>query len=109
MLKRVTTDGLELLRSRFHRVLADHHCRTTDHFAGFQLTGRFRTAELVRLIHELPDGTTEFMCHPGRCGDELRQARTRLKESRETSSPGDPEVRRSLPECGVRLENYRGL
>src|SRR5262245_17592868 len=57
--KRATTDGLDFLRSRFHRVLAHHHCRTTDHFAGFQLTGRFRTAELVRLIGELPEGTTE--------------------------------------------------
>jgi len=109
--KRATTEGLEFLRSRFHRVLADHHCRTTDHFAGFQLTGRFRTAELVRLIRELPEGTTEFMCHPGRCRDDLRKARTRLKESRERELAAliAPEVRQSLPESGVQLENYRGL
>jgi predicted glycoside hydrolase/deacetylase ChbG (UPF0249 family) len=102
---------MEFLRSRFHRVLADHNCCTTDHFAGFQLTGRFRTAELVRLIRELPDGTTEFMCHPGRCRDDLRRARTRLKESREQELAAlvDPEARRSLQECGVQLENYRGL
>ena len=110
-LARATTGGMEFLRSRFHRVLADHNCRTTDHFAGFQLTGRFRAAELARLIRELPDGTTEFMCHPGRCRDDLRQARTRLKESRELelSALIDPEVRRSLAACGVQLENYRGL
>ncbi len=110
-LARATTGGMEFMRRRFHRVLADHHCRTTDHFAGFQLTGRFRAAELVRLIRELPDGTTEFMCHPGRCRDHLRQARTRLKESREQELAAlvDPEVRGSLSECGVRLENYRGL
>ena len=36
-----------------------------------------------RLIRALPEGSTEFMCHPGRCGEELRAARTRLKESRE--------------------------
>jgi predicted glycoside hydrolase/deacetylase ChbG (UPF0249 family) len=110
-LKRATTGGMEFLRSRFHRVLADHNCRTTDHFAGFQLTGRFRTAELVRLIHELPEGTTEFMCHPGRCRDHLRQARTRLKESREHELAAliAPEARQSLAECDVQLENYRGL
>jgi chitin disaccharide deacetylase len=109
--KRATTEGLEFLRTRFHRVLADHNCRTTDHFAGFQLTGRFRTAELVRLIRELPEGTTEFMCHPGRCRNELRKARTRLKESRERELAAliAPEVRQSLPECGVQLENYRSL
>ena len=75
------------------------------------MTGRFRTAELVRLIRELPHGTTEFMCHPGRCRNELRQASTRLKESREQELAAlvDPETRRALSECGVQLENYRGL
>jgi len=110
-LKRVTSDGLELLRGRFHRVLQDHHCRMTDHFAGFQLTGRFRTAELVQLIYELPEGTTEFMCHPGRCGEQLRHAKTRLKESRaeELAALVAPETKQALVEHGVRLENYRDL
>ena len=31
-----------LLPAPFRRALARHGCRTTDHFAGFQLTGRFR-------------------------------------------------------------------
>ena len=39
-------------------------------------------AELAQLIRDLPEGTTEFMCHPGFCTAELRAARTRLKESR---------------------------
>ena len=38
---------------------------------------------LAALIRALPEGSTEFMCHPGICGDDLRGARTRLKESRE--------------------------
>jgi predicted glycoside hydrolase/deacetylase ChbG (UPF0249 family) len=111
LLKRATTESLELLRGRFQRVLTAHNCRTTDHFAGFQLTGRFRTAELVRLIHELPEGSTEFMCHPGRCGQELRNAPTRLKESREQELAAltASETRQALAERGVRLENYRDL
>ncbi|HTM51071.1 MAG TPA: ChbG/HpnK family deacetylase [Bryobacteraceae bacterium] len=110
-LKRAVSGGLQFLRVRFHRVLSDHHCRTTDHFAGFQLTGRFRTAELVGLIRQLPEGSTELMCHPGRCRSELRRARTRLKESREDELNAliAPEVRQALAECGVRLRNYRGL
>ena len=32
---------IPLLRGRSRRVLAEHHCRTTDHFTGFRLTGRF--------------------------------------------------------------------
>ncbi len=109
--KRVTTKGLDLLRGRFLRVLEKHGCRMTDHFAGFQLTGRLRTTELVRLIAELPDGSTEFMCHPGRCGTELRAAPTRLKESREEEliALTAAETRRALTDHGVRLENYRTL
>ena len=49
-MKRLTSDALGLMRRRFHRVLAKHGCRTTDHFAGFQITGRFRTQELVELM-----------------------------------------------------------
>ena len=108
---RLTSDGLGALRRRFHRVLASHGCLTTDHFAGFQLTGRLRTPELVRLIRSLPEGLTEFMCHPGRCGAELRRARTRLKDSREAELAAltAPETRAALEECGVELVSYCSL
>ena len=106
-----TSRGLGLLRRRFHRVLESHRCRTTDYFAGFQITGRFRTRELVDLIHVLPDGTTELMCHPGKCGEALRQARTRLKESREAELHAliAAEVRHAVEAGGVELVNFRQL
>jgi predicted glycoside hydrolase/deacetylase ChbG (UPF0249 family) len=109
--KLATARGLGLLRGRFQAALARRGCRTTDHFAGFAMTGRFRTAELVALIRELPPGSTEFMCHPGRCGDELRSAPTRLKESREAELEAlvAPETREALAEAGVELTNYRAL
>jgi predicted glycoside hydrolase/deacetylase ChbG (UPF0249 family) len=110
-LTRAASGGLQVLRGRFHRVLARHGCRTTDHFAGFQLTGRLRTPELVQLIHELPGGVTEFMCHPGYCGEDLLRARTRLKESRERELEAliAPETRAALSETGVELASYRDL
>lgn len=110
-LKKATSESLGLLRSRFHRVLTKHNCRMTDHFAGFQLTGRLRTAELVQLIRELPEGSTEFMCHPGRCRAELQNARTRLKLSREDELVAltSPETRQALSECAIELTNYRDL
>ena len=109
--KRATSQALGVVRSRFARVLARHGCRSTDHFAGFQITGRYNAAELVQLIRTLPDGSTEFMCHPGICGDELRGARTRLKESRERELQAltSPEVRAALAESGVELVSYRSL
>jgi chitin disaccharide deacetylase len=109
--KRIISRGLGFLRRYFHRVLSSHGCRTTDHFAGFQITGRFGPADLARLIRQLPEGSTEFMCHPGFCGPELLAARTRLKESRkaELEALTSPEVRAALEESGVRLVRYGEL
>ena len=92
-------------------MLEGHGCRTTDHFAGFQITGRFRTAELVKLMDAMPEGSTEFMCHPGRCGESLRHAATRLKESRERELEAlvAPEVRTAMERNGIELVNYREL
>ena len=102
---------MRLMNGRFHHRLTRHHCRSTDWFAGFRLTGRYRSGDLAELIRALPDGVTEFMCHPGRCGDELRSARTRLKESREEELRAltAPEVRMALAEAGVKLVSYRDL
>jgi predicted glycoside hydrolase/deacetylase ChbG (UPF0249 family) len=63
------------------------------------------------LIRSLPEGITEFMCHPGHCTVELSCARTRLKESRaaELNALVAPEVRSALGEAGVRLARYRDL
>ncbi len=105
---RAVNAGMRSLRTWFDRTIRRYGCRTTDHFAGFQLTGRFRAAELAALIRQLPDGLTEFMCHPGRCTDELRTAPTRLKESRaeELAALVSPEVRRAVEEAGVKLVSY---
>jgi predicted glycoside hydrolase/deacetylase ChbG (UPF0249 family) len=106
--KRIVSRSLGVMRRRFHRVLAMHHCRTTDHFAGFRITGRYDAAELSRLIAQLPEGTTEFMCHPGYCGDELQAASTRLKASRERELQAltSLEVKAALRGSQVRLTNY---
>jgi predicted glycoside hydrolase/deacetylase ChbG (UPF0249 family) len=110
-LKKFVSRGLGVLRGRFHRVLSDHGCKTTGYFAGFQITGRFRTRELVDLMRAIPEGTTELMCHPGRCGEALRNARTRLKESREEELKAltSPEVREALKRYGIELADYPRL
>jgi chitin disaccharide deacetylase len=110
-LTRLVRAGLAPLRGRFERVLASRGCRATDHFAGFSLTGVFGARELIALIQRLPSGLTEFMCHPGRCREPLRQARTRLKESRERelAALAAPETRRALEEAEIDLVSYREL
>jgi chitin disaccharide deacetylase len=99
------------VRRRFgpFRWLPARGCRTTDHFAGFRM--HIDSASLSNLIRNLPEGTTELMCHPGLCTDELRASRTRLKESRrrELDALVSPEVRSALEESGVKLARYRDL
>jgi len=106
---RATAAGIGLRRYSFEAKLREYGCRATDHFFGFQITGRFGAPELAAVIAQLPEGTTEFMCHPGRLGDELRAAPTRLKESRqwELDALVAPEVRAALEANGVTLSNYR--
>lgn len=108
---RAVSGSFAVVRSRFERELARHHCRSTDHFAGFQITGNYDAVELAALIRALPEGSTEFMCHPGVCTDELRSANTRLKESRarELAALSSPEVRTALQDSGVELAAYRDL
>jgi predicted glycoside hydrolase/deacetylase ChbG (UPF0249 family) len=109
--KRLVGKTFSVVRPRFRNALERHGCRMTDHFAGFALTGRFRAAELTGLLESLPEGSTEFMCHPGHCTDELRQASTRLKESRqqELEALTAPEVRAMLPQHNITLTTYREL
>jgi predicted glycoside hydrolase/deacetylase ChbG (UPF0249 family) len=102
---------MRLMNGRFSSALAQHHCRSTDWFAGFKLTGSYGSEDLIHVIRALPEGVTEFMCHPGRCGEDLRAARTRLKESREEELRAltSPEVRVALDQAGVKLASFRDL
>jgi predicted glycoside hydrolase/deacetylase ChbG (UPF0249 family) len=106
--RRALGRALRPLSRRFDRLAAQEGCRATDHFAGFQLTGGYQEGHLVALIRALPDGLTEFMCHPGFCDDELRAAPTRLTESRETELRAllSSETRAALEEGGVKLASF---
>ncbi len=100
---------LRPLARRFARSIERHGCRATDHFAGFQMTGAFEARQLIALIRELPDGLTEFMCHPGRVTDDLRRLPTRLRESREQELRAltDPRVWEAAERAGVELASFR--
>ena len=99
------------LQSLGQAMLTRQGCRTTDHFEGFEITGRYDTQALASLIRRLPDGVTEFMCHPGFCGKELKASHTRLKASRpiELEALTSAEARRALEESSVTLVCYRDL
>jgi predicted glycoside hydrolase/deacetylase ChbG (UPF0249 family) len=108
---RVVSRALTSVRGHFHSKLARRHCRATDWFAGFQITGRFDSGDVIHLLRNLPEGSTEFMVHPGYCTDELRAARTRLKESREAELKAllDPRVKEAATEAGICLTPFTAL
>jgi predicted glycoside hydrolase/deacetylase ChbG (UPF0249 family) len=67
---------------------------------------------LFRAIAEIiPEGTWEFVCHPGYNDDDLKSASTRLRESRETELRvlTMPEARELLSNQGIELISYRDL
>lgn len=96
---------------RFPRIVKSYGLRTPDHFFGLLLTGGVRAAALLPLLERLPDGTSELMCHPGVCDEDLEAANTRLKRQRETELQAlvDPAVRRAIEERGIKLVSYREL
>jgi predicted glycoside hydrolase/deacetylase ChbG (UPF0249 family) len=106
--RRVINRALRPLQRRFDRLIAQNGCRATDHFAGFQLTGGYHARHLAELIRALPEGLTEFMCHPGYCDDALRAAGTRLTQSRETELRAllSNEIRATLEQEGVELTSF---
>jgi predicted glycoside hydrolase/deacetylase ChbG (UPF0249 family) len=79
--------------------------RMPDHFLGFRLTGSFTESSFATALSKLPDGITEFMCHPGFLGPELQAASTRLKESRvrELEALTSPRIRDLLDAEAIRL------
>lgn len=109
--RRLLSHSLGFLRGWFQNTLQSYGCKTTDHFAGFSLTGFFHTRELVELLPQLPTGITEFMTHPGFCTAELQQAPTRLKESRQRELEAliAPETKAAIDKYGIRLASYRDL
>jgi len=108
---RAVSRAFGFVRRQFHMKLERHHCRTTDWFAGFQITGRYGAEDVLHLLRNLPEGSTEFMVHPGFCGEELRAARTRLKESRaaELAALTDARVVECVEEMGIRLVRYEQM
>lgn len=98
-------------RRAMRRTIAEAGLRTTDAFTGFAWTGTFTEKDLGRLLPALPEGVTEFMCHPGQLGGELAGANTRLKASRmqELRALTHPATRAAVEAAGIRLVGFREL
>jgi chitin disaccharide deacetylase len=92
----------------YRRVAHASDVLMTDHLLGFRLTGTLTEDTLAAALERLPDGETEFLCHPGLLGPELARASTRLKESRvrELEAITSPRIRALISAKGIRLSSF---
>jgi chitin disaccharide deacetylase len=102
---------LRRYRSSFRRELAQAGLVTPDGCIGIVTTGGLNQGTFQKLVENLPEGTWEFVSHPGYNDRDLSRIHTRLRDSREkelavlTSQAAKDVVRRE----GIQLISYRDL
>ena len=66
---------------------------------------------LADLLHLVPEGTTELMCHPGYPSSELESVGGKLASSREAEvlALTAREIKETVESLGIRLTNVRNL
>jgi len=102
---------LRALAARFRDAAKQNGMIAPDGTLGVVVTGAL-DEKLFRAIGEIiPQGTWEFVCHPGYYDDDLKSAGTRLRQSRETELRvlTMPEARELLSQQGVELISYHDL
>ena len=104
----VQARGLKLLARDAREQAARGGIATADYFCGIAQTGELTHEGVTRLLKILPEGTTEFMCHPGYADEELGKTATRLQGSRQTELEilTDTKIRNLVASQGIRLIDY---
>jgi len=84
---------------------------TTDGSLGVVATGALDDELFQGMVEHLPEGTWEFVCHPGYNDAELQGIRTRLRASREQELAvlTSTSTRKYLENRGIELISYAGL
>ena len=105
---------LNVLRNfaaNFRKEVEAHGLRTTDGSVAVLVTGSLDLNLFRKIVDNIPEGTWEFVCHPGYDDEELSKVRTRLRESRakELELLTSDGAREALRERGIQLISYREL
>lgn len=104
----VQARGLKFLARDARKMAERAGIATADYFCGIAQTGVLTVQGVRKLLTNLPDGTTELMCHPGYADADLATTATRLQQSRQTELQilTDESVRKIVADLGIRLINY---
>ncbi len=110
-IRQFQTALLSSLAAGFRRSVAEHGLATTDGTIGIAATGSMTMRSLQPLIESLPEGTWEWVCHPGYNDADLKNAETRLLDSREVELEilTAPDLRETLERAGIELITFRDL
>jgi chitin disaccharide deacetylase len=105
---------LNVLRNfagNFRREVEAHGLRTTDGSLGVLVTGLLDLKLFTAIVESIPDGTWEFVCHPGYNDADLDNVHTRLRSSRqqELSLLTSPDAKELLRRRGIELISYHEL
>ena len=84
---------------------------TPDGTLGIVATGALDETLFYAIARSIPEGTWEFVCHPGYNDQDLQAGKTRLRESREKELHvlTLPAARHVLEQQGIELISYREL
>jgi len=101
--------ALCVLARKFRSTIEKAGLRTPDGTVGIVGTGMLNEALFKSILQDLPEGTWEFVCHPGYNDADLQQVQTRLRESRaeELRVLTSPIAREILAANGIKLISYR--
>jgi chitin disaccharide deacetylase len=102
---------LKKLATPFRRAVQKAGMRTPDGTLGIVVTGHLDRQLFQGIARNIPEGTWEFVCHPGYMDQDLQSISTRLRESRtaELELLTSPETRQALASHDVELISYREL
>jgi chitin disaccharide deacetylase len=102
---------LRRFRARFREMLAQTGINTPDGCIGIAATGGLTLRTFKMLLENLPEGTWEFVSHPGYNDPDLSRVSTRLRESRETELAifTSPSLREVIKDEGIQLISYAQL
>jgi hopanoid biosynthesis associated protein HpnK len=102
---------LQGFAGKFRAVVKKEGFATPDGTLGVEVTGILDETLFRAIASSIPDGTWEFVCHPGYNDADLGAAKTRLRASRETELHALtlPEARDTLSQAGIELISYRDL
>jgi chitin disaccharide deacetylase len=103
--------ALQGFAASFRATVEKEGFTTPDGTLGVEVTGILDETLFRAIAASIPEGTWEFVCHPGYDDADLGAAKTRLRESRETELRVFtlPEARNTLSQAGIELISYRDL